>query len=81
MIQEKIAPFGAYAQKEMTLDLLLTQDQGSSIVDGINHLRNLLLSIDLFLWEFDCIKNGKTFFVEYNGESGICIYSECRFIP
>ena len=33
--------------KEMTLDLLLTQDQGSSIVDGINHLRNLILSIDL----------------------------------
>ena len=38
--------------KEMTLDLLLTQDQGSSIVDGINHLRNLLLSTDLFLGEF-----------------------------
>ena len=38
--------------KEMTLDLLLTQDQGSSIVDGINHLRNLLLSIDLFSGEF-----------------------------
>ena len=38
--------------KEMTLDLLLIQDQGSSIVDGINHLRNLLLSIDLFLGEF-----------------------------
>ena len=35
--------------KEMTLDLLLTQDQGSSIVDGINHLRNLLLSIDLLM--------------------------------
>ena len=33
----------------MTLDLLLTQDQGSSIVDGINHLRNLLLSIDLLM--------------------------------
>ena len=48
----KNAPFGAYTQKEMTLDLLLTQDQGSSIVDGINHLRNLLLSIDLFLGEF-----------------------------
>lgn len=29
----------------------------------------------------DCIKNGKTFFVEYNGENGICIYSQCRFIP
>ena len=49
MIQEKSAPFGAYTQKEMTLDLLLTQDQGSSIVDGINHLRNLLLSIDLLM--------------------------------
>ena len=33
----------------MTLDLLFTQDQGSSIVDGINHLRNLLLSIDLLV--------------------------------
>ena len=33
----------------MTLDLLLTQDQGSSIVDGINHLRNLLLSIGLLM--------------------------------
>ena len=42
----------AIRRKEMTLDLLLTQDQGSSIVDGINHLRNLLLSIDLFLGEF-----------------------------
>ena len=40
------------AAKEMTLDLLFSQDQGSSIVDGINHLRNLLLSIDLFLGEF-----------------------------
>ena len=49
MMQEKSAPFGAYTQKEMTLDLLLTQDQGSSIVDGINHLRNLLLSIDLLM--------------------------------
>ena len=38
----------AIRHKEMTLDLLLTQDQGSSIVDGINHLRNLLLSIYLF---------------------------------
>ena len=43
---------GRETEKEMTLDLLLTQDQGSSIVDGINHLRNLILSIDLFLWEF-----------------------------
>ena len=33
----------------MTLDLELTKDQGSSIVDGINHLRNLLLSIDLLM--------------------------------
>ena len=52
MMQEKSAPFGAYTQKEMTLDLLLTQDQGSSVVDGINHLRNLLLSIDFVDWEF-----------------------------
>ena len=37
------------AAKEMTLDLLFPQDQGSSIVDGINHLRNLLLSIDLLM--------------------------------
>jgi hypothetical protein len=37
------------AAKEMTLDLLFSQDQGSSIVDGINHLRNLLLSIDLLM--------------------------------
>lgn len=29
----------------------------------------------------DCIKNGKTFFVEYNGENGICIYSQCQFVP
>ena len=40
---------GRETGKEMTLDLLLTQDQGSSIVDGINHLRNLLLSIDLLM--------------------------------
>ena len=33
----------------MTLDLLFPQDQGSSIVDGINHLHNLLLSIDLLM--------------------------------
>jgi len=49
----KKAPLaGRERGKEMTLDLLLTQDQGSSIVDGIKHLRNLLLSIDLFLGEF-----------------------------
>ena len=48
MIQEKTPLTGRETEKEMTLDLLLTQDQGSSIVDGINHLRNLLLSIDLF---------------------------------
>ena len=35
--------------KEMTLDLLFPQDQGSSIVDGINHLRNLILSVDLLM--------------------------------
>ena len=40
---------GRETEKEMTLDLLLTQDQGSSIVDGINHLRNLILSIDLIM--------------------------------
>lgn len=28
-----------------------------------------------------CIKHEKPFFVEYNGENGICIYSRCRFIP
>ena len=36
---------------KMTLDLLVTQDQGSSIVDGINHLHNLILSIDFALGE------------------------------
>lgn len=25
----------------------------------------------------DCIKNGKSFFVEYDGENGICLYSNC----
>ena len=49
MIQEKTPLMGRERGKEMTLDLLLTQDQGSSIVDGINHLRNLLLSIDLLM--------------------------------
>ena len=49
MIQEKTPLTGRETEKEMTLDLLLTQDQGSSIVDGINHLRNLLLSIDLLM--------------------------------
>ena len=49
MMQEKTPLSERTTDKEMTLDLLLTQDQGSSIVDGINHLRNLLLSIDLFL--------------------------------
>ena len=52
IMQEKTPLMGRETGKEMTLDLLLTQDQGSSIVDGINHLRNLLLSIDLFLVEF-----------------------------
>ena len=52
MMQEKTPLSERTTDKEMTLDLLLTQDQGSSIVDGINHLRNLLLSIDLFLGEF-----------------------------
>ena len=49
MMQEKTPLVGREIGKEMTLDLLLTQDQGSSIVDGINHLRNLLLSIDLLM--------------------------------
>ena len=49
MIQEKTPLMGRETENEMTLDLLLTQDQGSSIVDGINHLRNLLLSIDLLM--------------------------------
>ena len=49
MMQEKTPLMGRETGKEMTLDLLLTQDQGSSIVDGINHLRNLLLSIDLLM--------------------------------
>jgi hypothetical protein len=40
------------ARKEMTLDLLFTQDQGSSVVDGIKHLRNLLLSTDFVDREF-----------------------------
>ena len=48
-MQEKTPLTGRETEKEMTLDLLLTQDQGSSIVDGINHLRNLLLSIDLLM--------------------------------
>ena len=53
MADDKKPPLaGREKGKEMTLDLLFTQDQGSSIVDGINHLRNLLLSIDLFLGEF-----------------------------
>ena len=47
--QEKTPLMGRETGKEMTLDLLLTQDQGSSIVDGINHLRNLLLSIHLLM--------------------------------
>lgn len=29
----------------------------------------------------DCIKNGKTFCVEYNGTEGICLYKDCIFIP
>ena len=43
---------GHFPQKKWPLIFWFTQDQGSSIVDGINHLRNLLLSIDLFLGEF-----------------------------
>ena len=29
----------------------------------------------------DCIKNGKTFCVEYESEDGICIYNQCKVIP
>ena len=29
----------------------------------------------------DCIKNEKAFCVEYDGEDGICLYSNCVFIP
>lgn len=28
----------------------------------------------------DCIKNGKTFCVEYEGEEGICLYKQCTFV-
>ena len=38
--------------KEKTLALLLTQVQGSSVMDGIDHLRNFLLSAELFSGEF-----------------------------
>ena len=50
-VTNRATPNGAsiLIHKEMTLDLLFPQDQGSSIVDGINHLRNLILSTDLFL--------------------------------
>lgn len=29
----------------------------------------------------DCIKNGKAFYVEYEGNDGIILYKDCRFIP
>ena len=29
----------------------------------------------------DCMKNGKTFCVEYEGEDGVCLYKQCSFIP
>ena len=29
----------------------------------------------------DCMKNEKPFYVEYDGEDGICIYSRCMYIP
>ena len=48
----KNAPFGTWNRQRNDPWSFFLQDQGSSIVDGINHLRNLLLSIDLFLWEF-----------------------------
>ena len=43
----------AIRRKEMTLDLLLTQDQGSSIVDGINHLRKV--PIDIYNAKIDSV--------------------------
>ena len=49
----------------MTLDLLLTQDQGSSIVDGINHLRNLILSIYLLMESLLSTCNPSTFRTKY----------------
>ena len=42
----KKSPLAGRETEKMTLDLLFTQDQGSFITDGINHLRNLLLSTD-----------------------------------
>ena len=29
----------------------------------------------------DCIKNGKTFYVEYESDEGACVYSRCRIVP
>ena len=29
----------------------------------------------------DCIKNGKSFFVEYKMDDGVCLYKNCTFIP
>jgi len=64
--------------KEMTLDLLFTQDQGSSIVDGINHLHNLLLSTDLFLVEFTQYI-GLTPFLYLHNTSGFLFFQDGMF--
>ena len=48
----KKRPLWDVNQKKKWPLIFLLQDQGSSIVDGLNHLRNLLLSVDLFLGEF-----------------------------
>ena len=29
----------------------------------------------------DCMKNGKTFCVEYEGDSGVCLYNNCLYVP
>lgn len=29
----------------------------------------------------DCIKNGKTFFAEYESDEGVCVYSHCKIVP
>ena len=29
----------------------------------------------------DCIKNGKPFYVEYESETGLCLFSKCTFVP
>lgn len=38
------------------------------------------LSVRGDVW-LDCIKNGKTFVVEYREDTGVRIYRDCRFVP